>query len=325
MCTSIALRTKDFYFGRNLDLEYGFGENVVITPRYYPFEFRRTGKMEAHYALIGMAAVQEEYPLYAEAVNEKGLCIAGLNFPRDAWYPAEEAEDKANISPFELPAWLLGQCASVREARALLEETQLVSIPFSDALPLTPLHWHIADRDESIVLEPMRDGMRICENPVGVTTNSPPFEFHRTHLNQYLNLTVSCPVNRFSDRIKLEPFGVGLGGFSLPGDYSPASRFIKAAFLSLNSVSDGSEAGSVAQFFHLLDAVAMPDGIVQTPDGRFEYTRYACCIHADKGIYYYKTYSNNQLTAVKLRNEDLDGRRLVRYEPVCAQQIACQN
>jgi len=319
MCTSIALKTKDFYFGRNLDLEYGFGERVVITPRNFPFRFRRAGRMDRHYALIGMAAVQEGYPLYAEAANEKGLCIAGLNFPEYAFYPQEEEAGKICISPFELTAWLLGQCASVREARELLKNTGLMRINFSESLPLTPLHWHIADREESIVLEPMQEGMRIYDNPVGVLTNSPPFDFHMTNLRQYLNLTAAYPQNRFSGETELTPFGVGMGSIGLPGDYSPASRFVRAVFLRANSVSDGSESGSVARFFHLLDAVAMPDGIVQTKNGPFEYTRYSCCMNADTGVLYYRTYLNSALIAADMHRENLEGNRLIEY-PIVPEQ-----
>lgn len=325
MCTSIALKTNDFYFGRNLDLEYQFGERVVITPRNYPFAFRRAGEMKNHYALIGMATVAAGYPLYAEAANEKGLCIAGLNFPGNAYYPEEEDKDKENISPFELIPWLLGQCASVKEARVLLERTQLVRINFSEGMKLSPLHWHIADREESIVLESMKDGVHIHDNPVGVMTNNPPFDFHMTNLNQYLNLTAGYPENRFSGEADLAPFGVGMGSIGLPGDFSPASRFVKTVFLKLNSISDDSEASSVSRFFHLLDAVAMPDGIVQTKDGPYEFTSYSCCINADRGIFYYKTYTNNQLTAVDMHRENLDGDALREFPLVREQQIAYAN
>ena len=81
MCTSIAMKTNDFYFGRTMDLEYNFNECVVFTPRNYPVPFRKMGMMKRHYALLGMATVMDGFPLYAEAANEKGLCIAGLNFP----------------------------------------------------------------------------------------------------------------------------------------------------------------------------------------------------------------------------------------------------
>lgn len=337
MCTSLTFAANAFYFGRNLDLEYNFGQRVVITPRNFPFIFRRAGALHSHYAMIGMGTVLSVnpglddapktagYPLYAEAANEKGLCIAGLNFPDNAYYPSEQAPGKENVSPFELIPWLLGKCANLKEARESLSGLHLIAIPFSDQVPLSPLHWHIADRTGSIVLESTRDGMKIHENPVGVMTNNPPFDFHMTNLRQYLNLTPDYPENRFSKEVEIKPFGVGFGSIGLPGDFSPASRFIKAVFLKMNSVCDGSENGGISHFFHLLDAVAMPDGIVATPNGKFEKTDYSCCINADKGIYYYKTYSNHQITAVRLNDVDLEGDGLIEYPLVTEQQIAWQN
>jgi len=325
MCTGLTLKTDDFYFGRNLDIEYSFGERVVITPRNYPFSFRRAEEMKSHYAMIGMATVMEGYPLYAEACNECGLCIAGLNFPQNAYYPEHPETDKANISPFELTAWLLGQCADMKEARALLMRTNLVHIDFSPEIHLSPLHWLISDRNESITLECMRDGLHIHDNPAGVLTNNPPFDFHMTNLNQYLNLTCAYPQNRFCKELPLAPFGVGLGGIGLPGDYSPVSRFVKTVFLKCNSVGEAGEEGSVSRFFHLLGAVAMPDGIVMTPAGVCEKTAYSCCINADKGIFYYKTYSNSQITAVDMHRENLDGSELREFELVRTQQIAYAN
>ena len=115
MCTCITWENGAFYFGRNLDLEYSFGEQVALTPRNYPFQLRCLGEMNSHYAMIGMATVMMDYPLYAEAVNEKGLAMAGLNFPGSAVYQ-EPKEGARNVTPFELIPWLLGTCATVREA-----------------------------------------------------------------------------------------------------------------------------------------------------------------------------------------------------------------
>lgn len=313
MCTSLAWSNDAFYFGRNLDLETAFGQRVVITPRRRRMAFRREEPMVQHYAMIGMATVMDGCPLYAEAANEKGLCIADLNFPENAWYAQTEIPGKCHIAPFELPWWLLGQCATVQEARKLLKRTQVVDIPFSERVPNSPLHWHVADRRESIVVECMADGMHIHENPVGVLTNNPPFDFHRQNLTQYMGLTALYPVNRMTDKLDLRPFGRGIGGFGLPGDASPASRFVRAAFLKLNSVCEKNEEASVAHFFHLLDAVAMPRGSVMAPGGDWEYTLYSCCINGDEGVYYYKTYANNQLTAIHLHNANLDGEALVEY------------
>lgn len=319
MCTSIAWKNGTFYFGRNLDLETAFGQRVVILPRNRTLHFRMAKAMEKHFAMIGMATVMDGEALFADAVNEKGLCIAGLNFPENAFYPEPCRLEGDNIAPFELPWWLLGSCGTVDEAEALLKKTRIVCIPFSDSVPVSPLHWHIADRDRSIVVECMRDGMKIHENPVGVLTNNPPFDFHLYNLSQYMNLTALHAENRFADEVELRPFGRGMGAFGLPGDASPSSRFVRAAFLTLNSECEPDEASSVSHFFHLLDSVAMTSGSVLAPGNKWEHTLYSCCVNADEGVYYYKTYGNNRLTAVHLRHADLEGSALAEF-PLETQQ-----
>ena len=325
MCTSIAMKTNDFYFGRTMDLEYSFNECVVFTPRNYPISFRKAGMMKHHYALLGMATIAEGFPLYAEAFNEKGLCIAGLNFPDNAYYPPEEKTDCSNISPFELILWLLGKCSTPAEARELLSTPHLIYIPFSDEIPLSPLHSHIADKETSFVLEITKKGMEIFDDPIRVLTNNPAFPFQMTNTCQYMNLTAGTPSNCFSTDLKLKPFGRGLGSFGLPGDFSPSSRFVKASYLCLNSVCESDESSSVAQFFHLLDSVSMVRGSVLTEENKYELTLYSCCMNADRGIYYYKTYSNNQLTAVNLNHENLNGCNLRRFPLRTKQQVVWMN
>ena len=257
MCTALSWNSKDHYFGRNLDLEYGYDEKVVVTPRNYPFHFRRAEVQPQHYAMIGMATMKDGYPLYYEATNEMGLSMAGLNFPGNAVYLSAQT-DKTNIAPFEFIPWILGQSANLNEAKSHLQRLNLVNIPFSPELPLSPLHWLIADRQGAIVAEPMADGLRIYENPVGVLTNNPPLEFHLQNLGQYLNITYAQAENRFSSRFNLTPWSNGMGGLGLPGDYSSASRFVKATFVKLNSPTGQEQEESVSQFFHILSSVEMP-------------------------------------------------------------------
>lgn len=306
MCTSMAMNAADFYFGRNLDLEYDFGQRVVITPRSFPFHFRCEAPMTEHPAIIGMATVIDGYPLYAEAANEHGLCIAGLNFPKSAYYFSEPSESRRNISPFELIPWLLCHCRSVDDGMELLTKTRLVEIPFSEALPLTPLHWHIADRNRSIVVEPTSNGLQIYENPIGVLTNEPPFPFHRDNLCRYLHLSPAPPYNHLSKIHGIRPFGAGMGAIGLPGDASSPSRFVRAAFLLHHSrcEEDSDERACVNQFFHLLSSVEMVRGSVVLSDGRLEYTRYSSCINAHRGIYYYTTYDNRAIRSVALRGRE---------------------
>lgn len=317
MCTCITLESRDFYFGRNLDLEYTFGDTVVVTQGRYPFSFRLAGRMERHYALIGMADVRDGYPLYAEAVNEKGLGMAGLYFPGNAFYqpvqtaggPAFSGQDadgpaQSRVAPFELIPWLLGQAASVDEAEALLAGAQIVDIPFSEQLPNAPLHWMVADRRRCLTVEAVREGLKIYDNPFGVLTNNPPFPFHLMHTSQYLHLTSEAPANRFSKRLDLQPFGQGMGAMGLPGDASPASRFVRAAFLKENSACSGEEMDSVTQFFHILEQVAMLRGAVKTGAGRDDHTTYACCVNASRGVYYCRTYEDARIQAAALEDGD---------------------
>ena len=216
MCTAATYKTKDFYFGRTLDYEISYGDQVVITPRNYVFDLREGGQLKNHYAMIGMACVMENYPLYYDAVNEKGLGIAGLNFVGNAHYNKPVA-DKDNITQFELIPWILGKCTTVKEARALLENLNLTDIPFMEKLPMAQLHWIIADKEACITLECMESGMKVYDNPVGVLTNNPPFDYQMFNLNNYMQLAVENRSNTFSENLKLNQYSRGMGGMGLPG------------------------------------------------------------------------------------------------------------
>ncbi len=313
MCTAVSYKTKAHYFGRNLDLERGYNEGVVITPRGVVLPFRHMEPLDEHYALIGMATVADGYPLYFEATNEKGLSMAGLNFQGNAFYPPY-AEGKVNIAPFELIAYLLGICDSVRAVKAHLEKVNVVHTNFSEGLPVSPLHWMISDAEESIVLECTKAGMRIYENPYGVLTNNPTFDFHMHNIQQYMGLHEAFAENKLSADMPLQNFSLGLGAFGLPGDFSSASRFVKAVFVKEKSVCGGSEAESVNQFFHILRSVAMPKGCVKTADGAYEYTRYSCCCNTQTQTYYYTTYKNAAVRKVELHGTDLSAEQVLVYQ-----------
>ena len=324
MCTAATYHTKDHYFGRTLDYEVSYGEEVVVTPRNYPFHFRHMGSLPRHYAIIGMATVAGEYPLYYDATNEKGLSMAGLNFPGNADYKPL-AEGKDNVATFELIPWILGQCATVQEARAYLDRMNLANTPFSPQFPVSPLHWIIADRDCAITVESVREGIRIYDNPVGILTNNPPFDYQMTNLTNYMSLSTEPPENHFSDRLSLTPYSRGMGMLGMPGDLSSASRFVRAAFTKLHSVSGTSESESISQFFHILGSVAQQRGCVHMGEGKYEITIYTSCCNTDRGIYYYTTYENSQITGVDMHRENLEGQTLSRYPLVTGQRIHVQN
>lgn len=295
MCTAISYKSGDHYFGRNLDLEHRFTEQVTITPRNYPFAFRNGRSIKHHYAMIGMATIVQNYPLYYDAVNECGLCMAGLNFPEFAVYQDSVSQQDA-IAPFELIPWILGHCQNVQCAKRLLERTGLWNIPFSQEYALTPLHWILSDGKECIVVEPADNGLHILDNPVGVLTNSPPFEYHLLNLRNYTNLSQEK----------------NIGAVGLPGDYSSPSRFIKAAFVKNHALQYQKTDSCICSFFHILESVSPPNGCVHTDSGMMR-TVYSSCCNASRGIYHYKTWENSQITAIDMNAEDLDCDQLISY------------
>ena len=308
MCTAISFKTKDSYFGRNLDLERGYKESVVITPRNYELKMRCMEPFTTHYAMIGMAAVVDDFPLYFEATNEQGVSVAGLNFPENAFY-GEVTEGKDCVTPFELIPWILGQCSNMNEVKKLLSKLQLVSINFSEQLPLSPLHWMISDKESSIVVESVKEGLKVYENPFEVLTNNPTFDYHVMNMNNYMGLCVGPAVTQFKETLPLQNYSLGMGAIGLPGDYSSASRFVRAFFVKENSVVKRDEKSSVNQFFHILNAVAMPKGCVWTKNG-YEYTRYSSCCNVNEGIYYYTTYDEFEIRSVDMHETDLESGRL---------------
>ncbi len=324
MCTAITLKTKNSYFGRTLDLEYSYDEKVTITPRNYGFRFRKMPVRQSNYAIIGMATVDSNFPLYYDATNEKGLSMAALNFPGNAvFYPVKYNYD--NIAPFELIPWILGQCKNIAEAKKLLGKINIADIHFSPDFPNTPLHWIIADKKQSITVETLADGMKIHDNPIGTLTNNPPFDFQMLNLSNYMNLKAAPPENSFSNATDLQPHSRGMGAIGLPGDWSSASRFVRAAFVKSNSAPVKGEKESVGQFFHIMDTVTLPKGAVLLDDAKQVSTIYTSCCNVSKGIYYYITYGNRQITAIDMHKENLGGSKLITYPINADEQILKRN
>ena len=320
MCTAATYMTKDLYFGRTFDYEFSYGEEAVVTPGNYEFAFRKMGVMKSHFAMIGIALVAGDYPLYYEAVNEKGLGMAGLNFEGNADYK-EEAEGKDNIAPFEFIPWILSQCKTVAAARMLLEKINLVDIPFSEQLPLSPLHWMISDKEETIVVESVKDGLKVYDDPVGVMTNNPTFDKQLFSLNNYRHIQAATPQNTFAPGVGLDAYSRGMGGLGLPGDLSSQSRFVRVAFTKMHSISSDDEMSGVSQFFHILESVAQSRGLCDLGNGKYEITIYTSCYNTAKGILYYNCYDNHQISKVDMHKEDLNGSRLVRYPLITKEQI----
>ncbi|RAP54685.1 MAG: choloylglycine hydrolase [Methanosphaera sp. rholeuAM130] len=311
MCTAASFLAEDHYFGRNLDLEYSYNETVVITPREYEFKFKQVDNIKSHHAIIGMAFVVDNYPLYYDACNEKGLAMAGLNFPSAVYRDSNEEKD--NIASFEFIPWILSQCETVADAIELIEKINILNINFSEKLPATGLHWMISDKKNSIVVESNQKGIMIYFNPLGVMTNEPSFDKQAFNIKNYRHLSNKTPENTFSPNLELEVYSRGMGTMGLPGGLDSASRFVKVAFTLQNALKGEDEEENVNQFFHILGSVYQQKGCCEVAEGKYEYTIYSSCMNTDKGIYYYKTYENTQINAINMYNCDLTDDELVVY------------
>lgn len=318
MCTAATYKTKDFYFGRTLDYEFSYGDEVVVVPRNFPFEYLEQKEQTNHYAIIGMACVMDEVPLFYDAINEKGLGVAGLNFVGNAHY-SPHVEGKDNIAQFELIPWILGQCASVEEAKELLSRMNILDTPFKEGLPVAKLHWIIADKEQVITVEPVKEGLKVYENPVGVLTNNPPFPMQLQNLANYRHLTKDPVEATFAKNLSLPEYSRGMGAIGLPGDLSSQSRFVKVAFTKMNSFSEEGEEQSVSQFFHILGSVDQQRGCCHLGNEKYEITIYTSCCNTSKGLYYYTTYDNHQINCVDMYKENLAGTVISRF-PIVQQE-----
>ncbi len=324
MCTAATYRTDDFYMGRTLDYEFSYGEEITVMPRNFPLSFRHGGGTDRHYAIIGMAHVADGYPMYYDAVNEKGLGMAGLNFAASARY-SEPEDGKQNVAQFEFIPWVLSQFASLGQARSAIEKINLVGTTYDSRYPAAKMHWIIADKSGAITVEPTESGLKIYDNAPGVLTNEPPFDMQLFNLNNYMRLSPRQPENSFSDALDLGTYSRGMGGLGLPGDLSSMSRFVRAAFTKLNSLSGSGEAESVGQFFHILGSVEQVRGCCEVAQDKYEITIYTSCFNADKGVYYYTTYNNRRITAVDMHRENLDSDSLARYPMLDKEDVLRQN
>lgn len=320
MCTAVTYKSSDFYFGRTLDFDVSYGEETVVMPRNFNLKFRKTdGSIK--YAVVGTALVVDGYPLFFDAANEAGLCAAGLRFEKNARY-GEYKEGFYNVAQFEFIPYILGKCGSVAEAKEILSKINITNEAFDKKLSPSPLHWMIADKNGAITVESVAGGIKIYDNSVGVLTNNPPFEFQIQNLCNYASLSPRQPKNLFG--APLDMYSRGMGALGLPGDLSSQSRFVRAAFARRFSKKCKGERKCVCQTFHILDFVSQPLGCCEVEGGGEEYTAYAACYNADKGIYYLKTYFGNRITAVDMRKEDLNGEKL-RLFPHTADDVKFLN
>ncbi len=296
MCTVVTINNDGLYFGRNMDLDYHFNEQMIVTPRNYKIEYKQEKSNKKHYSIIGIGTIIDNYPLYADACNEKGLCMAGLNFKGYASYSKSKKITKKDITPYELILYILSTCKDVESAINYIDNINLIEIAFKQGIPMPTLHWIISDSRTSIVVEYTKKGCKIYNNPVGVLTNNPTFDFHITNISNYMSISNKEKKFTITNSYKGKKLSNGSGGFGLPGDSSSTSRFIRAVFLKNNIDIDE----PIISTFHILDNLKVLKGQVINEKETSNYTIYSGCIDSKRGIYYYKTYTSYAINKIAI-------------------------
>lgn len=312
MCTAVNETLFHHLFGRTFDFEKSYGEKTVITPRRFNFKYTHDGTSNKGFAIIGTAYVCDNIPLYYDAVNEHGLCIAALNFPLYSnYFPAQTK--KCNVTSFEVIPWILRQHSNVSSALKALKDVNITADAFSaDILP-TPLHWLIADKNSAITVESVKSGLKIYHNPFGILTNSPPFPYHEANITNYMYLSSNTPQNFLCPKIELTPYSRGSGSFGLPGDFSSPSRFIRSFFAKSKTHHTNTITNEIGRFFHIMETVSIPCGCVESETQEPVSTIYTSCADPQNGIYYYTTYNCRNIRSVHMFNYPLDGDTLIEF------------
>lgn len=313
MCTAMNMTGVHHVFGRTLDIERAYGEQVAITPVGRSLRFLYEGVMESHAALLGVAHVCDGVALYYDAINDAGLGMAALRFPRSAVYHKPK-KGACNLASFEVIPYVLGRARTLRDAEEILRRVNVTDAAFSADLPPTPLHWIVADRKEALVLESVAEGVRVYRNPLGVLTNEPPFPHHLSNVAHAAALSPFPAENHLAPRAFFESPENGTGALGLPGDFSSPSRFLRAVFATANATCGASEREEVGRFFQAASTVNVPEGLVRNAAGECVKTMYTACGCTDTLTYYTATYERRATRAISMRGVPRGERELLLFE-----------
>ncbi len=305
MCTSFTFSDEQQtnFLARTMDFSFELEGKPVFIPRNYSWGPKRSTSRTTAYSFIGTGRKLTNY-LVTDGVNEKGLAVAELYFPNEAKYHTSSSKEKLNLCPHELIMWLLGEVANIHELRDKISDVQLVE----DTAPLLetvlPLHFIVTDpTGETVVIETNSGEIELKDNPVGVMTNSPEFEWHLKNLNNY----VSVQPENFSEKklgeYLLRPFGNGTGTVGLPGGYTSPERFVRAAYLRNYTEKTQHSSESVNTLFHLLNNVSLIKGTSIKSDGSVSYTQYRAVFDTKRRKYYFSPYYTQEIFSLTLSDQ----------------------
>ncbi|MGL5041858.1 MAG: choloylglycine hydrolase family protein [Culicoidibacterales bacterium] len=309
MCTSFSFQPEssgDFILARTMDFVIVLEPDIVGIPRNFQWQGNsHSTPFTTKHALIGVAQFSGNY-VFADGLNEHGLMCCALYFPQYATYAKQPVGGNINLAPHEVVHYLLSSCASLAEVKALIPKITITDTVFGLFNTILPLHWILSDTTgHTIVIEPVKDGIKVYDNPVGVMSNSPDLPWHLTNLQNYIGLkpTPNSPINL--PGLTLGAFGQGNGAFGLPGDNTPPSRFVRTVYNKMTAKPTGDTQTVISTAFHTLASVDIPKGAVKTGNLKADYTQYTAVMVGNLGNYYLKTYDVSQIVVASIKDLDV--------------------
>jgi len=323
-CTGMQIKAQDgtVLFARTLEFGVPLNSTLTFVPRQQQFQSelndgKRGMQWQNRYAYLGASALAQHY--MGEGFNEVGLHAGVFYFPGFADYPElDETSQSRSLRPLDVVGWLLGNFDSVEAVIQGLADVRFVKTfyqPWREDF-VFPLHWIVQDESgRAIVIEPVDGELKVYENPVGVFTNAPGFDWHLTNLRNYVNLHANnvTQVN-LSDRLTLKPLGEGSGLLGLPGDFTPPSRFVRSAALLHAAVPAKNAEEGISLAWHLINNIDIPKGVARgTAPGNnhFDHTQWVSVSDITHRRFYFRNYDNHTIRYMDMNQLDLDGDRIL--------------
>ena len=322
-CTGIRLIAKDgsVIHARTLEFATDLQSNVIVVPR----GMERKGNTpdgnngmtwKTQYASVGANAL--DLPIIVDGVNEAGMAIGLFYFPGYADYQTyDRATADKTIGQLQLGSWILDNFASIDEMLKYLDNIVVTSVVTKGPNFPMPVHYIVQEASgKSVVLEYVNGELNVHDNPLGVITNSPTYDWHMTNLRNYVNFSFTNAPDVKLGSVTLKPFGEGSGMLGMPGDFTPPSRFVRAAAFSQSAFPAESGNEAVLQAFHLLNNFDIPKGAVRENEtdaqGNIlaDYTLWTSAVDQKEKAFYFRTYDNSQIRRVALKDQDLNASKI---------------
>ncbi len=305
MCTAMTLQSqsKELFFGRNMDFSHDIIPQLYIVPSSYVWNNNlNNNQFTDSYRFIGLGQELDGILGFFDGVNEKGFAAAVLYFAGYAQYNTKSVHKTTQpIASIDFLHYILGKCASVKELPALLKDITIVGIPDPVTKTIAPLHWIATDRSGAcVVIEPTERGLELINNPIGIMSNSPDFQWHMTNLRNYIGASPTQTEEVVWDNILLTPFGQAGGTIPLPGGFTSPERFVRTAYLKAHLPKPKDSREAIAACFHIMESVSIPKGAVVTSRNTYDYTKYTAFINTNTCEYFYKTYDSIYVTTADL-------------------------